>query len=159
MHPHAPKQFVKGEDLREKGEDGEAITWFTKTVPRIKALEEMRTAGPQLGLIEVIQEAGQTIYVPGGWWHAVVNLDDTCGVTQNYVSITNFPKVWKKTRKGRPKMANRWLERLSEEYPDLAEQARKMNEDDGWQMYVRDPNKPKKQKKEKRKPASSGMGK
>eukprot|EP00457_Paulinella_chromatophora_P006904 gb/GEZN01006924.1/.p1 GENE.gb/GEZN01006924.1/~~gb/GEZN01006924.1/.p1 ORF type:complete len:488 (-),score=84.98 gb/GEZN01006924.1/:118-1581(-) len=159
MHPHALKAFVKGEDLREKGEDGEAITWFMKTVPRIKALEKLREAGPQLGIIEVIQEAGQTIYVPGGWWHAVVNLEDTCGVTQNYVSITNFPKVWRKTRKGRRKMASRWLAKLEEEYPQLAKQAKQMNEEDDWKMYVRDPNKPKKEKEKKDKKKKGGMTK
>ncbi len=43
------------------------------------------------------RRAGETVYVPGGWWHAVLNVTDTCAVTQNYVSTANFVHVWKHT--------------------------------------------------------------
>lgn len=41
-------------------------------------------------------------------------------LSQNYVSTANFERVWKHTRKGRPKMSVRWLARLREVRPDLA---------------------------------------
>ncbi len=44
------------------------------------------------------------IFIPGGWWHAVLNLDDTVAVTENYVNPTNFDRVWRRARKGRPKV-------------------------------------------------------
>ena len=42
---------------------------------------------------EVLQEAGQTIFVPCGWWHCVLNLEVTVAVTQNFVSPANLEAV------------------------------------------------------------------
>ncbi|CUG93348.1 Hypothetical protein, putative [Bodo saltans] len=42
---------------------------------------------------EGVCEEGEVMYVPAGWWHFVVNLEDSVALTQNYVSRTNLPKV------------------------------------------------------------------
>ena len=62
--------------------------------------------------IEVVQRPGDTLYVPAGWWHAVLNLDDTVAVTQNFVSRSSFDGAWDRTRSGRKGMARAWLAKL-----------------------------------------------
>ena len=49
------------------------------------------------------------MYVPGGWWHAVMNLDTTIAVTHNYCSSATFPRIWAHARRGRPKMSARYV--------------------------------------------------
>jgi hypothetical protein len=64
----------------------------------------------------------------------VLNLTHTVGVTQNFCSPRNFDQVWIETRKGRKRMAWKWLCALEKEYPHLAARARKLNERDGFEM-------------------------
>lgn len=71
-----------------------------------------------------MQGPGDTVFVPGGWWHAVLNLEDTVAMTQNFCSRANFSKVWREARSGRKKMSVKWLKRLHEYHPDLAQVSR-----------------------------------
>lgn len=81
--PGTPREIAKCTDVRRKGEDDEAINYFIDLVPRLRAKH-----GPGLRILEFTQLPGDTVFVPGGWWHAVLNLDDTVAVTQVCVSYT-----------------------------------------------------------------------
>lgn len=44
---------------------------------------------------ECVCEPGDVMFVPCGWWHSVINLEDSVAITQNYVSRTNLFDVLK----------------------------------------------------------------
>jgi histone arginine demethylase JMJD6 len=132
FEPGVAREVVKGRDLvrREAGEDDEAVDYFSTILPRIKARggEALRAR-----MIECVQRPGETIFVPGGWWHAVVNLDDTVAVTQNFCSSANFERVWEQARQGRRGMARKWLRALrSAGRGDLVARAEALNAAAGW---------------------------
>jgi len=43
--------------------------------------------------LEGICREGEIMFVPRGWWHAVVNLEDCIAVTQNYVGSHNLKET------------------------------------------------------------------
>ena len=109
------KQTIKPRGI---GLDGEAVTWFNKMYPRTTTEEWKRSGLPPP--IDVIQHPGEIMFVPDGWWHAVLNLDHTMAVTQNFSTSARFDAVWRITRRARPKMSAKWLEKLRRVRPDLA---------------------------------------
>jgi len=129
--PDISYKVVKAEDLVNKDEleDDESIDYFLKILPRLKEKH-----GTELSsrIVEFYQLPGETVFVPGGWWHAVLNVQDSCAVTQNYASSGNFNTVWLAVRDGRHGMARKWLQALKRVRPDLACRADAINERDGW---------------------------
>ena len=129
------KKLVRGEHLVQKGEDDEAIQYFDKVLPRLRQHEGPTGSNRLPTIIEGIQYPGETIFVPGNWWHGVLNLDLTIAITQNFCNEGNFDMVWESTRKGRKKLSVRFLNKLEQKYPDLHQHAVEMNQRDGFVMW------------------------
>ncbi|CAI2188621.1 6410_t:CDS:2 [Funneliformis geosporum] len=51
------------------------------------------TQKSKLRPLEVICKAGEIIFVPNGWWHMVINLEDSIAITQNFVGTWNLRNV------------------------------------------------------------------
>lgn len=64
------------------------IEWFMNFYRETRVTRER-------DLIEFVAKEGEVVFVPGGWWHAVLNLDESFAVTQNYVSSSNFSRAFK----------------------------------------------------------------
>ncbi|XP_020279195.1 jmjC domain-containing protein 4 [Pseudomyrmex gracilis] len=48
----------------------------------------------KLKCFNVIQEAGEIIFVPSGWHHQVWNLEDTISINHNWINGCNIMNVW-----------------------------------------------------------------
>ncbi|KAJ9473416.1 Bifunctional arginine demethylase and lysyl-hydroxylase PSR [Diplonema papillatum] len=126
LHPDVSKKVAKGRTVLKPGEDDEAINFFVDIIPRLRA--------QGVEVFELIQEQGETIFVPGGWWHCVMNITDTVGVTQNYCGRHNFDNVWRSARVERPCMSVKWLQKMAAVMPGWAERARDLDRRDGFDL-------------------------
>ena len=139
--PHIPKHVVKGKGLIGPKEDDEAIHYFMYILPRIKRraqqiLQQQPNHPDYQNFVcyEFTQNPNETVFVPNGWWHAVLNITNTIGVTQNYAAPCNIDNVWIKVRKDRPRMASKLLLQLHTHDQQLYQQCMALNERDRFCM-------------------------
>lgn len=84
--------------------------------------------------VEGIVRAGEVLFVPQGWWHLAMNLEETVAVTQNFVSRINLQTVLHLLRsrrsdllsgcmlKDRGTLHDRFLSALQQQHPQLVDQ-------------------------------------
>jgi hypothetical protein len=66
-----PKKLAKGKHFVADGEDDESIHYFMYILPRIKKkAQEVGNRGifKDFACYEFTQEAGETVFIPNGWW-------------------------------------------------------------------------------------------
>ncbi|EPB74312.1 JmjC domain protein [Ancylostoma ceylanicum] len=116
IHPDTPRELVKIPKALRNVHPKEAITWFSTVYKRIQHGDWPFDKYP---VYECRQNPGETVFVPCGWWHVVINEDNTVAVTQNFCSSINLPYVYPTIRKDSPALARAFLEKLCELRPDL----------------------------------------
>jgi len=87
----------------------EPFVWLTENYPFLDTSKKP---------FECVQQAGEIIFVPSGWWHATFNLEDCVAVTQNFVNSQNFNFVYPAIKKSR-KLHKIFKEIVLPKRPDL----------------------------------------
>lgn len=91
FHPNA--KFLD-EDQEVSGH-----SWFNDILPKYKKIKHF----------DFIQNAGETIFLPGGWWHITLVVEDSICITQNYIGKSNHKAAKQKIMRERPKLFKSWM--------------------------------------------------
>lgn len=100
------------------------MEWFVTFYPQLKKLP------PHMKPLEGVCREGEIVFVPHGWWHLVLNLDESIAVTQNFVCKGNVKGVLRFLKDKpdqvsglsydkRPELINNFREALEEQQPEL----------------------------------------
>lgn len=72
------------------------------------------------GAIEILQRPGETVYVPAGWPHLVLNLELSTAITHNYATeYPSFERIHLAVKNEEPDMYKQWLGSLRRHRPGL----------------------------------------
>ena len=108
--PYLQSQLPDGAGLREP--QVPSVMWFRDYYDEVIQLD---------GVVEILQRPGETVFVPNGWPHLVLNLERTVAVTHNYASeFGPFERMWEQVLEDEPDFAQRWYRGLCLHRPDLA---------------------------------------
>ncbi|CAH0477681.1 unnamed protein product [Peronospora belbahrii] len=82
-----PPGIHPSEDGSEVSTPVSMMEWFVTFYNAVQKLPA------HLKPLEGICRKGETIFVPHGWWHTVLNIEESIAVTQNFVSSGNVKSV------------------------------------------------------------------
>lgn len=96
---------------------GPQAYWWLDHYPRL------REKGKELGMVDLLQSPGDTVFVPAGWWHATLNLPDdgedvTIACTRNIFPAETLDFVLPRMRNADPAFAKTFLELLRQKRPE-----------------------------------------
>lgn len=87
-----------------------ASDWYQKAIEAVP------------GAVQILQRPYETVYVPAGWPHLVLNLDFSTAITENYASeYPSFDRINNAVRAQEPGMYASWISSLKFTRPDLFE--------------------------------------
>ncbi|KAJ9476351.1 putative hydroxylase [Pseudozyma hubeiensis] len=88
LPPHVtPPGVYVSEDEAEVTAPLSIAEWLLEFAQETRRLYGPEAARPEDRLLlEGVCEEGEVLYVPSGWWHLVINLEESVALTQNFVS-------------------------------------------------------------------------
>ncbi|CAD8051350.1 unnamed protein product [Paramecium sonneborni] len=116
--PTIDKNIVKGKTLINKEallNINNPIDYFSIIVPLVKKYCDQQN----ILYYDFIQDKHDTVYVPNGWWHAVLNIEDCVAVTQNYVNDQNFDQFWMAFNKENPTLSQQFQTNVQQDNLEL----------------------------------------
>lgn len=102
-------QFRQGDKDTIEYDSVSSLSWFKEVLPTLSGDDKP---------IEAVQEAGDIIYIPSGWWHCVINLTESVAYTQNVINRGNVKVAASQLKTFEPRFSNRlrcpyWISRVS----------------------------------------------
>eukprot|EP00056_Hartaetosiga_gracilis_P002571 m.55050 g.55050 ORF g.55050 m.55050 type:complete len:513 (+) comp11110_c0_seq1:68-1606(+) len=102
-----PGVFLQFENEEDAGtcavdQPDNVMAWFMQWYDDIKHIPEYANS-----VQECVCEEGDTMFIPDGWWHLVLNLEETVAITHNFVSDNNLQRCLNFLDTGLPPFINR----------------------------------------------------
>ncbi|XP_054930197.1 bifunctional arginine demethylase and lysyl-hydroxylase PSR-like [Dermacentor andersoni] len=119
LFPHHVPQDLLCNDHRAARKDRRletAVAWFERIYTKTQSSRWPRYFKP----LEILQAAGEVVFVPAGWWYVVINLDVCVVISHHHCSASKLAQAWPKLTRSNKKLERAWFEALRRRRPELA---------------------------------------